>query len=929
MVATGRCINQNDRKPQGSLKINLNHRLASIADTMLHTNQIVKSNASHKANFIGRVTALLVLLLASQIAETAHADDTTQRLRTCVARMNHWLGSGDKAQTWRMLLDLNVLDSQTAKGEQADPQTLSRLLGRFDQKKAAEAHPVFLEVRNAISAQIDQINRTRTQELADLQFAAYQAISQFEKPSVLQLEFDRDLAKYELQVLKKVYRRDLDSRSRAIIFHKLKLDQTIEFLEGIQFEMPPEVSVGKMKSMIADERSRLEEVVDAIDALPIQLPEEDSDEGDLELEQDTPGPDSDSGDDLKSLEARKEAIEERISELRKKYSEVFEADRPRLIRRRDIGRELRRIQRRFVVMAKEQTDPAFASAREAIDIIADEFEFATGDNIQQEYLEQVTELAELLPELNDPNARLSHARIGSILLWLENRQQLQDLCVAIRRRYSNPNAYVSVSSRMLQSLTSRSSSENDRIAEDFLGRFARGLSTTSTTVNVVPIDNPDQVHVSILLNGTATTDTYVRERIFRINSSSSGYLSARRDLFANLNGLWATQSSVDASMSSQYGGISTNCGLIQRLAEKSFTKEQGRTDEESSRRVRERLRDRFESETSNAIGDGVGQVESFAKQARDIAAFLPQIFLRSFSNRVEVVAKKDARIAISAPANPTFQTAGSDVQIKLHDSLPSIYLDPIFAGKTFTQSELEAEVKSFVGDADVFAAAKSAAEDAVEEDVEEFKISFQDIRPIQFEFSDNRLGVVINGSRFEQGENAIRTNLSIKLAFKVVSRNGKLFIKADGTPEIDLSEGEEPDAESIAFAKILEKRIAEAAEASGGEGFELPSNLLPSLPQLSGLEFINALQLGLLELRDGWLYLGWNYQGGSVNTPAIWNEYVVQEFDPLYLPDGAPILEQPQDDSVLIDPPPPADDVSSQTIILDSGAATIETGLGQ
>lgn len=848
------------------------------------------------------LTALLVLaLLVVAYPQAANAEDTTERLRTSVARMNHWLGVGSKAQTWRKILNLNVLDSQTAKGEQADPQTLRGLLGGFDQSHKSLQHPVFREVRNSIQAQIEQIDRTRSQELADLQFAAYQAISGFKQPTVAQLKIDRDVAKYELQVLKKVYRRDFDSKSRAIVFHKLKLNETIKFLSDLEFELPPEVSTGKIRSMITDEQKLLEDVIDKIDALPLATPEEDSDDDEddivLDIQLSPPGPDNDDEEDLESLEARKEAIEGRVKELTRKFREVRKADNPRQLRRRTAGIELLRVQRRFRSLAKKETGPSFAAAKSAIDRFADAYVFGTEDNIQQEYLERVKELAKLIPDLDNANARNSHAKLGDILQWLEDRQQLRDLCVAIRRRYSNPNAYVSISSRMINSVASQTSGEYDRVAEDFLGRFARGLSYTNTTVNVVPTDDPDQVRASILLGGTLSTDTYIRELSFRINSSASGHLSARRDLYANLNGLWASKSSADASIATQYGGISSNLRLIQKFAAKSFAKEKGRADAESTRRAKDRLQTRFDSETSELIDDGISQIESIAEQARAFASFLPHMFLRSFSDRVEAVAKKDTRIALGATVNPTFRTAGSDVQLKLHDSMLSNYLDLFFAGRKFSQSDLMNEFKELAGDVELFPAAEG--EDDGEEEVEEFSITFPKVRPIQVKFNDNRIGVTITGTQFEQGDNKISTRLEISVSLKVVNRDGKLFAIPAGDPTVELSTDEEPGAESITVAKILEKRLKEGFEESGDKGFELPPNLLPEIPQLESVDVIKSLQLGLFELKDGWLYLGWNYRGGSVNTPAIWKEFTIDGFEHQYRPSESAVLIEQQAPTVI------------------------------
>ena len=929
LLATKLILNQNRRPLRLLAALPLTGSTSISMLSMFYKMRTETTSQFHKAH-LSRVAVLIAILFALLLPRLASATDTTERLRTSVARMNDWLGVGEKAQAWRKLLNLNVLDSQAAKGEQADLTTLRSLLNVFDRDDESLKHPVFQEVRSSIKAQIDQLDRTRSQELIDLQFAAQQAVAKFEPPTISKLEYLRDVARYELQLLKKVYRRDYDSRSRAEVFYELKLNDTVDFLGEMKIEMPPEVSVGKMKSMIEDERNSLEKIVDKIDALPMELPEEDEDD---ENDQDTniielspPVPDVTKEDDLKSLKAQEEALEKRIKELEKKASAVFKKDKPRLIRRRDFGRALRRSQRRFRNLAKEQTDSAFASARAAVDRFADAYEFSTEDNIQQEYIERVIELADLLPTLSDPNDPLSHAKLGSILQWLEDRHQLNDLCVAIRRKYSGPNTYVSVSSRLIQSLSTRSSAEYDRVAEDFLGRFARGLSYTNTTVNVYPIDDPDQVRVSIVLGGTASTDTYVRQLSFKIKSTASGSLSGRRDLYASLNGLYASESSVDASISAQYGGISSNCGLVQRLAAKSFAEEQTSTDDESSRRVKERLRERFDSETSTAIDDGVEQVETFAQMARKFYALLPQIYLRSFSDRVEAVAKKDTRSAFGATINPSFRTAGSDVQLKLHESMISNYLDLVFAGRTFTNDDLEAEIKAFAKDTDLLGGAAAG-----DEEIEDFKISFPKVRPIQIEFSENRINVIVTGTRFEQGDNAIKTSLTIKLSFKVVGRDGKLFLQPQGTPEIDLSEGEEPGADSIAFAKILEKRLGEAVESSGSEGIELPSNLIPDVPQLKGVDVINSLQLGLFEMQDGWLYLGWNYQGGTVSTPGIWNELTIEEFEPLYLPEGEPeLIEQPPvDESVLNLTPANNDDVILESVLVEGSIENAGVVIGQ
>lgn len=183
--------------------------------------------------------------------------------------------------------------------------------------------------------------------------------------------------------------------------------------------------------------------------------------------------------------------------------------------------------------------------------------------------------------------------------------------------------------------------------------------------------------------------------------------------------------------------------------------------------------------------------------------------------------------------------------------------------------------------------------------MEEFSITFPKVRPIQVKFNDNRIGVTITGTQFEQGDNKISTRLEISVSLKVVNRDGKLFAIPAGDPTVELSTDEEPGAESITVAKILEKRLKEGFEESGDKGFELPPNLLPEIPQLESVDVIKSLQLGLFELKDGWLYLGWNYRGGSVNTPAIWKEFTIDGFEHQYRPSESAVLIEQQAPTVI------------------------------
>jgi hypothetical protein len=893
---------------------------------------------------------------------TQPVSDSTTELHAAVQRMNRWLGTGAKAEGWRRYLLLNVLDSQAAKGWHADIETLKELEARFSRDTDGLDHPAFLDVRNAIRNQINQLSRLRFPGWTDLQSATRDSLGKYRRTSISKLEYDRDVAKYELQLLKKFYRSTMPSRKRALIFVELELDEAIAFLDEVQFELPPEVSAGKIESLIRDQRQSIDEVQDKIDALPVEeserpSPDDDDDEPsaldalDAPVLPDSvpPQPDTDS-DTLEELEQRMSSLKDRVEELLERRSQILKVDTPRLKRRLASARRLREIHRNFVQVGKKQFDPYFVSAANAFDKFYFYFRYGTDDNLQEDFLRKLMELEKLVPSLQDPSDRQSHVRIGELLEWLEVRNQVPELTAAIRAQHSHPNLYLSISSNLISAVGPQQESARRAVAEDIFGRFVRGEAFTHTNVNVDLLPDPNQVHASIHLTGSVSSRTYVRQRSLRINATSSGQLEGRRSVYANFNGLLAGDPSVAADLASQLQdlqGFGSQFDFVNKIARKQFDSESGRSSAEASRRAEKELSERFNSETDDAIDQGRDGLKNakqsqkeflneFAEKTDGFGAdaeptrreratsrekttsfFLPRLFMHSDYDRIEVVANKDLSYRLAAINPPTEHQSGSDVQLRLHESMISNYLDLIFSGKTFTRSELAEKVKELTGDVpDMF-------KEQVDEDGEvipEFVITLAQSRPIQVTFDDNKLGVTINATRFEQGERGIDVPLVIDLKMKVVNENGKLKVKTDGLPSIKISEEDDPSFESVAFLAILEKRIAkgaEEAEKKGAQAGELPPNLLPKFEDNGNAQILASLQLGLFKLDDGWLYVGWNLGGGMVETPAIWTEQIINQYDGIYTPIEAP-LETDGSESTTILVEPPTDVVEPVSILSGS-----------
>ena len=845
---------------------------------------------------------LILLVLAVVISVSpdgqAYATDSARELQWSVRRLNTWLGDSKEAIGWRKYLMLNILESQAAKGHQADFATLSMVRDRFASGTPGTEHPAFVDVRNAIDQQLSSLSNSYRGDVSNIMMSH---VGRFQPISEWEFEKSRSLALYNLRVLKKYYRSTLSSRPRADLFYDLQLDPLMEFIQSVEFSRAPEISVGKLSSMIADKKRALTAITRKIDALPDEeetdgpVPDEDTppitlDDPDLKGSKDGPVPDNST--DLDDFKKQQSKLKAALEELNTRRKEILKVDRPRLVERRDTLRKMREYSLRFEDVASRQFDPYFVSTATSFETFIQTYASGTADNLQEDMLRRMETLAKDLPLLGLPNERRSAGRVGNLLQWLENSGQVPSLVSAIRRDYSLPNLYLNVSSNLINQAASRSSVDTRVLDENVDGRRIRGYATTTTNVSMELRNDPNQVHLNIHLTGDISSNTRFRERKFYGFVNANGQFEGRRSLYANVGGLFAGNSNVAASVGADFQGLTTKCDLIQRLAYEQFYKGKAKADAGASSRAEAEAFEQFDSLTTEAVIGGQDAIFAARKRANEYAAWVPNIFLRSSNDFIEAVGKMDSAGTLAAPNYPVATTVPADVIVRLHDSMLSNLVDPIFAGKTFNNEELAARAAELTGKPAQDMAAKQkgdAGEDGEDDDDEKedksFSITFDSVRPIQFEFDDNVLTVAISGKQFAQGERKINAGLQIKVSFKIKRTASGLQLVRHGDAKIDYTDPDKKDAKLVAFKSFLEDRLN--SEARMGGSIDLPKNLLPidQIDALKSSEIARALQLVQCSIDDGWLYLSWRHMLGSQGSmgyvtdfPAIWNEVIIDRY---------------------------------------------------
>jgi hypothetical protein len=796
-----------------------------------------------------------------EVAKATFNSDTSKRLQESVRRLNAWINFKATDHQLRGRLLLNVLDTQAAKGENGDLVELKRLRERFESFTDADLAEN-VELSEVADALLRQIANLEGNQNLDIESGLSAARGNFQQISAAELMRQRDVMKRDLEGLIRFSRESMESKERAELFVKLGLYEAIEELDKIQFELPPANSATDINLKVRELNAELLKIERALDALPL-APEPGKGEDEVV---------DPKADERAALLKQQGVLSLEVAELKKEMSKARAKDQPRLKARAKTIGILNRLRMSFNALDETNGDPFFTSAAATTEKFAYSFAYGTSSLTRHEFDKRLAALVTDLADLSGSGSTEAEGRVGAGLEWMERSNQIPKLLIAIRAKYSKPNIYVSIGDGLINRLASRNVVENQPLCERIDGRLVRGQVTSDTSVTINLNEDPNQVHAEIQLTGGLSSATYIQQGKIRAYINTAGSVSGTRGIYANLGGFFAVDPTVDASVAACFNGTSSKLRVVDCIAEKKFAKEKCKSEASATRRAKSETLTRFTEQTDEAMSDGRERLNESRQKMRAKSNLVPEVYLRSFDDSVLATGEKSSLSRLGAPGLPVAIEDGSDVTIAIHDSMPNNYLAALFAGKTFSNEELADELGSILGEAP---ATLTGGSEGDKDD--SFSITFATIRPIQIEFRDNAFRIVVSGSGFSQGAKKIKEGLKIALKFKIVNREGKLFLMRDGAAEVDYLEPEKKRPTTVAFRSFLDGKL-NPKETEEELASELPANLVPvdTVEALQDSEVAAAMVLSRCRAEGGWLHLGWthNEAGDEVDfsegTPAVW-----------------------------------------------------------
>jgi hypothetical protein len=195
---------------------------------------------------------------------------------------------------------------------------------------------------------------------------------------------------------------------------------------------------------------------------------------------------------------------------------------------------------------------------------------------------------------------------------------------------------------------------------------------------------------------------------------------------------------------------------------------------------------------------------------------------------------------LAAPNDPPAATPQLDAAVRIHESLPGNLCQPFLGGITLTDERLAMVIEGLTGNV--------PEELQVRDERDPWSITFAHVRPIDVRFANSGFTVVIRGTRFTRGDQALPRPLNISAAYKVertakgtkFTRQGEVQVELPGTKQLSVAQ-----VAMKSFAKKKFELLFKPVIESQGVG-------LPGRWTKAG-----KLQLAQLHCDKGWLALGW------------------------------------------------------------------------
>lgn len=452
--------------------------------------------------------------------------------------------------------------------------------------------------------------------------------------------------------------------------------------------------------------------------------------------------------------------------------------------------------------------------------------------------------------------------VGPLLARLEESGQAPATVARVRSAVQQPNLYLHVDENLLGSAVNRVVDEVTPVNDVLLGARVRGTGHTTGLVLLDFVPSADRATVDITLDATNHSDTRGTKGPVTVHTLGTTTIGARKRITISDQAVSSHPAHVSASTDTQTAGIGVGTkfaqGLIRKMASRKISQMKPQAEAVSAQRARERVRQQFESQLSDAIGQASRDYQAKFRRPLQERGWYPEVFhISTDDHRLAVVARKALADQVGAFTAPPAADPDAVLAARIHESIVNNAGEISLGGRTITQAFVDEQIKKN----------KIAMPESLQNEADQppWSITFAKRRPVELDVDDRRVKLTVRGSRYTSGEREFPA-MDVWAAYRIEPAEGKIRLVRDGDVQIyppgfvpggaeKLSVGE------TSLRRILQKRFNKVfKEVVDVEPLKLPGELQAAGP----------LPMEQLEARkDGWLAVGWRKKDTVAVTTAV------------------------------------------------------------
>ncbi len=486
-------------------------------------------------------------------------------------------------------------------------------------------------------------------------------------------------------------------------------------------------------------------------------------------------------------------------------------------------------------------------------------------------------------------------QVGRILGVIDDLGHSADFVTTVRDRFAQQNISAVVSADFVERMPNRNINQVRPVRDCILGTSIFGSAHTMGNVRYELQPSEDAVQLTVYLDGQAHSRTNGYNGPVRINSQGNTVYTASKRITLSDEAFEANPAEAHVETHTNIKSIQKTGGqfgakLIEKVAWKRASESKRQAEKISAEHTRQNVIEEFNERVAKDLGDARLRYQTKIRDPLIRRAVTPEYLKMSSSpNGVAIESTFAGRNQLGADNAAPELKPGLDLALQVHESAVNNYLPLALASARISQQtadlppNLEGDVPNWIklmsaknpqlaaaaatGAAIVDEASK-AADQIVEGQADErgpndppalppfkpYSITLNPEAPVGVRFDDGKVVIRIRASKLVSDDMEY-ANWDFIITYAITQDGERIVLKRVGEIEVfptgfDPAWDKQLTAQQSGFRSTLAKNMN--ARANAGESFprEIPIDPI-------AITSVGTLLLDQLEVRDGWLTVGW------------------------------------------------------------------------